>query len=103
MVDTEDFVKGTEPGSVCPLHPSLSFMDRLAGLFGGGRPDVPQPPEQSGLPPARTGKTGVSEPQAPARDGSVDRTTDPTVEEAPKKRGFWARVFGRGGNKSDKR
>ena len=31
MIYTEYFVKGTQPTTICPLHPSPSFLDRLAG------------------------------------------------------------------------
>jgi hypothetical protein len=101
MVYTEYFVKGTQPTSLCPLHPAPSFMDRLAGLFGGGHTDTPLAPEQIGLPPARKGTTSVSTPPAAPPDLGVDGN-NPSVEEAPKKRGFWSRLFGRGANKSDK-
>ena len=36
MIYTEYFVKGTQPTTLCPLHPSPSFMDQIAGLFGAG-------------------------------------------------------------------
>lgn len=109
MVYGEYFVKGTQPSSLCPLHPSLSFIDRLAGLFGGGHPDTPLTPEQIGLPPAATGTTGIFEPPAAAPDLGVEDKDkdndkkDPSLDGAPKKRGFWARVFGKEGNKSDKK
>ncbi|MEO6212211.1 MAG: PBP1A family penicillin-binding protein, partial [Vicinamibacterales bacterium] len=34
MIYTEYFRKGTQPRSVCPLHSSSSFFERLAGVFG---------------------------------------------------------------------
>jgi penicillin-binding protein 1A len=103
MVYTEYFVKGTQPTTLCALHPSPSFMDRIAGLFGGGHQVPPPAPEQIGLPPARTGTTGVSAPPAAAPAPRVEEGKAPRVEETPKKRGFWARLFGKGGGKNDKK
>jgi penicillin-binding protein 1A len=103
MVYTEYFVKGTQPTALCPLHPSPSFMDRLAGLFGGAHQVPPLPPDQVGLPPARTGTSGVSHSPVPAPEPRVEERNEPQVEQAPRKRGFWARVFGKGGNKNDKK
>ena len=34
MIYTEFFKRGTAPEDSCPLHPSPSFFDRIAGLFG---------------------------------------------------------------------
>ena len=50
MIYTEYFVNGTQPTTICPLHPALSLMDRLAGLFGSGHVAAPVPPDQAGLP-----------------------------------------------------
>ncbi len=104
MIYAEYFVKGTQPTTVCPLHPSPSFMDRLAGLFGVGHPEPPPEAGQIGLPPARTGTTGISVP--PPRAPEVRQQPEeekPKAEEAPKKRGFWSRLFGKGGDKNDKK
>ena len=54
MVYTEYFVRGTQPTIVCPLHPSSSFMDHLAGLFGKDA-DKPAAADEAGLPPAGVG------------------------------------------------
>ena len=103
MIYAEYFVKGTQPDSVCPLHPSPSFMDRLAGLFGVGHPEAPPAASQVGLPPARTGTTGIAASPPSAPDVRPREKDAPRAEEPPKKRGFWARVFGKGGNKNDKK
>jgi hypothetical protein len=95
MIYTEYFVNGTQPTTVCPLHPSPSLMDRLAGLFGGGRPEAPVTPDQAGL-PDRAGTSGVADrpAAAPARaPGEISGGT--ASDEKPKKRGFWAKVFGK--------
>jgi 1A family penicillin-binding protein len=94
MVYTEYFVDGTQPTTICPLHPDGSLMDRLAGLFGNGHPQAPVPPDQAGLPPERTGTAGVSDRPATISPGDEVKGGTAT-EEAPKKRGFWAKVFGK--------
>lgn len=96
MIYTEYFVSGTQPTTICPLHPAPSLMDRLAGLFGGGKPEVPVTPEQAGLPPERTGTAGVAERGAAAAGARGEEVHGGTSEaQAPKKRGFWSKVFGK--------
>ncbi len=98
MVYTEYFLKGTQPRTVCPLHPSPSFLDKLAGVFGAGDDQKPVPADQAGLPPPPAMSTsGATAPSA----NSPARAEDPRAraEETPdkeKKRGFWSKVFGRG-------
>ena len=98
LIYADYFVKGTQPTDLCPLHTSASFMDRLAGIFGGGddrKPPVPAPVSANdlGLGPI----TGGVIPLPPAKDvragdpGAVN--TDGKVEDAPKKRGFWGKLF----------
>ena len=95
LVYTEYFAKGTQPTSVCPLHPSPSFMDRLAGVFGKGA-DKPIAADEAGLPPPGISTAGalpvpaqpVAQPEAPKADEKAD--------DGKKKRGFWARLFGTG-------
>ena len=101
MIYTEFFVKGTQPTTVCPLHPSPSFMDRIAGLFGGEF--RPAQAEEASHPRAQAGTTGAHQSPAPApevRQEEPPKDT-PKVEEPPKKRGFWSRVFGKGGKKEE--
>jgi 1A family penicillin-binding protein len=102
MIYTEFFVKGTQPTTLCPLHPSPTFMDRIAGLFGGdsGRPVQA---EEAGLPRAQTGTSGAHPPPAPVPEvhHEAPPKDTPKVEEPPKKRGFWARVFGKDGKKQE--
>jgi 1A family penicillin-binding protein len=101
MIYTEFYVAGTQPTSICPLHEAPSFMDRLAGLFGASPPEVPVSADQAGLPPAQ--RTAANRPTPPSSIPEV-RPEEPksgseTVEEPPKKRGFWGRLFGRGDKK----
>ena len=103
MIYTEYFVKGTQPTELCPLHPAPSFMDRIAGLFGGGDSSRPVPPEDVGLPRGQTGTSGVHQPPAQLPDVHHEEPPKDTqnVEELPKKRGFWARVFGKDDKKQE--
>ncbi len=76
-------------------------MDKLAGLFGKGKPETPLPAEQAGLPPGRAGTSGVS--STPSRaGGSEEQIHGGTAAEPPaKKRGFWSKVFGRQATRTD--
>jgi penicillin-binding protein 1A len=96
MIYTEYFVRGTQPTTVCTLHPSPSLMDRLAGLFGGGPPEVPAAPERASIPVER-GTSGVTDRRPPpAGSAGPDEIRGGTTAEEPvKKRGFWAKVFGK--------
>jgi penicillin-binding protein 1A len=94
MIYTEYFVNGTQPTTVCELHPSASLMDRLAGLFGGGHhPEAPAAPDQAGLPVER-GTSGTAD-RPPGAAPSEEISGGTTKEDSPKKRGFWAKVFGK--------
>ncbi len=102
MVYTEYYVAGTQPTSVCPLHASPSFMDRLAGLFGGGGQEIHIGADQAGLPPGRTGTASPAAHPAPVPEmRPEDPSPEPKAEEGKKKRGFWGRLFGRGDKKTD--
>ena len=98
MIYTEYFVSGTQPTTVCPLHPAPSLMDRLAGLFGN-HSDPPVPPDQAGLPmPERRGTSGISD-RSQSGPPADEITGGTVLEDPPKKKGFWSKVFG----KKDKR
>jgi penicillin-binding protein 1A len=105
MIYTEYFLKGTQPKTVCPLHPSPSFFDRLAGVFGGGDDRKPVPADQAGFPsPPVASTSGSTAPAANApRPGEDPRAEAKPEKEKEKKRGFWAKVFGKGkdDNKKD--
>ena len=95
MIYTEYFVRGTQPTDVCPLHGGRSFMDTLAGMFGKDSGPPPVAADAAGLPaPPAASTTGSP---APSRTSASSPPAAPEqVEEAPKKRGFWGRLFGRG-------
>ena len=102
MIYTEYFVSGTQPTTICPLHPALSLMDRLAGLFGSGHVAAPVPPDQAGLPVER-GTSGPSDHPAAAAPASPGEIAGGTATEEPaKKKGFWAKVFGKKDDKKNK-
>ena len=104
MIYTEYFVKGTQPTTLCPLHPSASFMDRIAGLFGGGDPNKPVRADEAGLPTSQTGTTGAHRTLEPVPELRPEEPVKDAAGEAPtKKRGFWARVFGKDGKKPDQK
>jgi hypothetical protein len=93
MVYTEYFVVGTEPTSVCNLHPTRGFLGAIATIFKGE--SVPPPPPvvaaDAGLPPTSSAAAHIAEP--------VVEIAPPPPE--PKKRGFWSRVFGFGRRSND--
>jgi penicillin-binding protein 1A len=104
MIYTEYFVRGTQPTSLCPVHSTPSLLDRLAGVFGAG--DDPQPVSAGdvGLPaprPTRTTGAAAPSPAAPAARPAPAPATPKADEEPKKKRGFWSRIFGRGGDDKD--
>ena len=100
MVYTEYFARGTVPTDVCDLHSRRSFLGAIASIFrdDGERaqlrresttPDCRQRPD---LPTASTSGDVAA----------VDPATATAAEPPKKKRGFWSRVFGIGGD-DDKR
>ena len=101
MIYTEYFVKGTQPTDICPLHEPRSFMDAIAGVFGKESGPPPAPVAGTGLPPSAPASTSGSPAAEPPAAGET-KTSAPTEEAQPqKKRGFWSRVFGVGGDKSE--
>ena len=108
MIYTEYFVKGTQPTELCPVHPSPTFMDRVAGLFGAGESSKPVRVDEAALPPAQTGTAGAHPPAAhppaaPPPAHAEEPPKEPETEVQPKKRGFWSRIFGRDGKKQDQK
>ncbi len=92
MVYTEYFAIGTEPTAFCELHTPIGIMTKIAGLFGvTEKPVAPHVDEAPSAPAvtATTGSTPTIEPLPP-----------PSPPPPEKKRGFWARFFGKGGQPS---
>lgn len=105
MIYTEYFVKGTEPTAVCPLHPSPSFLDRLAGAFGAGDEPRPVSAEEAGVPEPRPTSTSGAPASPPPPPPAAAKPAEPKAEkpEEPKKRGFWGRLFGKDNKKDEKK
>jgi penicillin-binding protein 1A len=87
-VYTEYFVQGTEPTESCPIHRRIlpSPLRALAALVSPGRVSSSAESATPQTPAARAEAPAPTQPQA-----------DPQSEQ-PKKRGFWGRLFGGGGN-----
>ena len=92
MTYYENFVAGTEPTETCPIHGRVigNPLRALAALFSS-KPAAPVQPAVAHAP------------SAPATETSAAPAT-PTAETppAPKKRGFWGRIFG-GRDRDDKK
>lgn len=98
LVYLEYFLRGTEPNDTCSMHPGRSWLDRVAGMFGGREEPVPARTADDHVPPptATTSSAAVS-PEEPQRTAQIV-----PVEKPKKKRGFWSRVFGRGRSETEK-
>jgi len=98
MIYGEYFARGTVPTTTCPLHESLSVLDRLAGAFGKDNHVVPVPADNTGLPlpsaASTSGNAGAVSGEKPGEKAGEERAS----EEPKKKRGFWSKVFGAGGD-----
>jgi 1A family penicillin-binding protein len=90
MIYTDYFVKGRQPTTVCPLHPVPNGL--ATTISAGGQPQAAPglPGAPLAAPAAPVGTAGAVQP-APA--GPVT----PPDDQSKKKRGFWGRIFGRGG------
>jgi hypothetical protein len=82
VVGVEYFRRGTEPTEHCPIHDVFWFLGH-SSTTAFDLDDVPSATVIGLRPgPRATGATGA---------------IGPGENEVPKKRGFWARLFGRGG------
>ena len=106
MIYTEYFVRGTQPSTLCPVHESLSLLDRLAGVFGKDNDAPPVPADEVGLtlPSASRPHPPTASPPPPSQPSAKTAPAQPPApaEEPKKKRGFWSRVFGIGKDKDKK-
>jgi membrane carboxypeptidase/penicillin-binding protein len=96
-VYTEYFVRGTQPTEECTLHERRSIFSRIAGWVGGNA----APPVQAQAPVYDRGGV-AADGRAEARRNDDDDDDEREVEQPKKKRGFWARIFGRGKNDDKK-
>ncbi len=110
MIYTDYFVKGTAPGTLCPVHAS-PYIDALAAPASGSATPhtiATAGDDRATLPvPTAQGTSGVV---VPAPPGGAPVTGGKVEEQQPKKKGFWGRLFGRGdkektedGKKEDKK
>ncbi|MBP7775787.1 MAG: PBP1A family penicillin-binding protein [Acidobacteria bacterium] len=94
MIRTEYFVAGSEPEESCHLHVGRSLLGRFAGWLSAS----------AGQTARGSGAADTNDEPAAAATAPPPRA--PEVAEAPapsKKRGFWSRVFGRGGRDDEKK
>jgi penicillin-binding protein 1A len=101
MVYTEYFARGTEPGTVCDAHSTYGISGGVAGMIANsGSPIAPAHHDGMvvGPVPAPAATSGV-QPSPPPQVRPEDPPTIPpaTATEQPK-RGFWGRLFRRGGD-----
>jgi penicillin-binding protein 1A len=91
MIYTEYFARGTEPTAYCDRHPTHGFFGSLAAMLSG----------REGVPPLRLADAGIGPSAAPlvepAAHAAPDAGSDAARQSTPaeKKRGFFARIFGR--------
>jgi membrane carboxypeptidase/penicillin-binding protein len=93
-VYTEYFAKGTVPGDTCPLHTYRPTFDTRTAW---GEP-VTVPPVAPATPANSRVENAEPAAQVDARRESEDERQE-VKEPEKKKRGFWARIFGRGKDK----
>lgn len=103
MIYTEYFVRGTQPDTECPLHRGASFTERLAGIFGRDS-GTPVSADAIGLPPASASTSGAPAASTASSPSSTATSVEAEKPEEPRKRrGFWSRIFGRGGDDDDRK
>jgi penicillin-binding protein 1A len=92
QVYTDYFVKGTQPNTLCPLHPGGILVD--ASTFA-----LPSSVPTTGVTvPTAPGAPGAAAP--PVTGGTIEKSVDKEKDkDKEKKRGFWGRIFGRGKDK----
>jgi penicillin-binding protein 1A len=93
QVYTDYFVKGTQPATLCPLHPGGILADGSTSSLA-----IPGSVPTTGVAgPAFPGTPhATSPPVPPVAGGTVEKPADKDKE---KKKGFWGRIFGRGKDK----
>jgi penicillin-binding protein 1A len=89
MVYNEYFARGTVPADYCDLHPTRGLMTKVAGFFGSA-PIKPAP--------TAIDHASLAEPTTPAPPPEAAPAVDHAPAPQKKKRGFWSKLFGIGGN-----
>jgi membrane carboxypeptidase/penicillin-binding protein len=90
MAYTEYFVNGSEPRSVCTLHPTRGFIGALAAVFAGGSRPAPPVVREADLPAEVVRPSPAPFPTPKPHPPAAD------AEPSPRRRGFWSRVLGIG-------
>jgi hypothetical protein len=92
MAYYENFVTGTEPTETCPIHNRVigNPLRALAALFSPKASMTPSP-------------AVAHAPAAVTAAESTSETPKANPAPAPKKRGFWSRVFGGGKNEKNQK
>jgi membrane carboxypeptidase/penicillin-binding protein len=117
MAYTEYFSRGTEPTGHCEMHSAKEGFGAIAGVFGEPAPEQSNGTSAPAPAPIRArafvGTPGVPNPTGTTNSTGTSGTTNttgrseaaaPFGEIAPqppsseRKRGFWGRIFGRGGD-----
>jgi len=92
MIYTEYFARGTVPSRLCEVHSGYGLSAGAVGLVAKGEiPVAPAHPDPKAAQGSPTATSGV--------EGNPAQTTPPAAD-APSqsKRGFWSRLFRRGGD-----
>jgi hypothetical protein len=109
MIYTDYFVQGTEPTTICPLHPSNASIvgEASAGAGGDAGGDAARAAAgdavgtAGGAAPRTRAQPSAAEPETDSASGLPKVAAVPGqpsgAEKGKKKRGFWGRVFGRDG------
>lgn len=101
MIYTDYFVRGTQPTTVCPMHPAGSFIDAFAGALGV-QVGHPAPADSASMPPpSATSTAGTSAGADAVHGGTIEQQKAEEEQPKKKKRGFWSRFFGRDDKKKD--
>jgi membrane peptidoglycan carboxypeptidase len=103
MIYTDYFVRGRQPRTVCHLHPAHSSDERLASAVGsdGVTPVQASAAASTSTAVATSGQASSGSATAAAAAQTSQRETT-AAEPERKRRGFWSRLFGRGGGDRDR-
>lgn len=91
VVYTEYFRAGTQPTTSCALHQSGHLFATVASVFGQATSELEPPPEPAVVPPPAAPAAA----RASTAEVAAAAPAPAAAEPAPKRRGFWGRVFGR--------
>jgi 1A family penicillin-binding protein len=96
MVYTDHFLRGRQPQTVCPLHPSRAYDERLASAVqsDGVSPAAARTVSGTPMPVPTAGQAETADAGDAARASGEGESLSQEPEK--KKRGFWSRLFGRG-------